>query len=733
MAILHGSWLLQDHGNCLFLWGETWRPVAKNALKSSSSDALQYPLAMKPPELLDWFRSPPISIAKSIKETANSSTVEIPDSAIESIQYLQPWQVEGFCLSPLQAVKFLTSLPLNITKGENAFLGGDLSFWSQVARWSLDLISRCKFLPTLKQQEDHSIVAQWQALLDSALDGTRLEKFSQLMPLACRMYQSAESSASFPYVDLPQEPQQLLQEFLNSTIDAQVKAMVGSQAPVETRAIASLPSPIQQWLHSLTPASVENHNKVASADTFEVERLEAVLKSWTMPLQHQLAGKSLFRTCFQLLPPETGKTDWTLAYFLQAADEPEFVVDAATIWNHPVENWVYQNRTINDPQETFLRGLGIASRLYPPIAPSLDTGYPEKTTLNPLQAYEFIKTVALRFEDSGLGVVLPTTLTNREGWANRLGLKITAQTSPKKEERLSLQSLLNFQWQLAIGGQTLSKKEFDRLVALKSPLVEINGEWVELRPQDIKTAQAFFASRKEQMSLSLEDALRLSKGDTQTIEKLPVVTFEASGTLQELINTLSNNQAIAPLPAPQNFRGQLRPYQERGLAWLAFLERWGLGACLADDMGLGKCVAKDTLIAVNGKLSSAEEIWQTYAGDTTKFDGEGFWAEPTEELVVNSIDEQTSKIVQAPVRHLYRQLVREKLRKVTLQDGSSITITRRHKLLTNKGWTNDLKVGDYVCVPAKMLSFGKPEEPDLGKFLAWQIAERHEIANSGTV
>jgi len=56
---------------------------------------------------------------------------------------------------------------------------------------------------------------------------------------------------------------------------------------------------------------------------------------------------------------------------------------------------------------------------------------------------------------------------------------------------LGLQSLLNFSGELAIGGQSISKAEFDRLVALNSPLVEINGEWVELRSQDIKTAQAF--------------------------------------------------------------------------------------------------------------------------------------------------------------------------------------------------------------------------------------------------
>ncbi len=62
-----------------------------------------------------------------------------------------------------------------------------------------------------------------------------------------------------------------------------------------------------------------------------------------------------------------------------------------------------------------------------------------------------------------------------------------------------------------------------------------------------------------------------------------------------------------------------------------------------------------------------------------------------------------------------------------------MTITYPHKLLTDKGWTNDLRVGDYVCVPAKLIWDGKPEDPDLVKFLAWQIAEGYEQRDRGTV
>ncbi|MBD2195171.1 MULTISPECIES: DEAD/DEAH box helicase [Calothrix] len=622
MAILHGIWLNKKQNNCLFIWGETWRSAQVNA-DISDAEIPSHPLAMTAQELSEWLSSRNLKIANFIQQPQVAVTAgrkrqstavkEVPlpsqaqiialptqisvnsispiHSAVESIDsqpYLHPWKVEGFCLQPSVAIKFLASLPLSNISGKDAFISGDLRFWSQVARWSLDLISRSKFLPIIQRETD-KLIASWQVLLDSAVDGTRLEKFSQLMPLGCRTYQTAIESEEFTpsqlYVDLPLPPQELILGFLNSTIDVQVREMLGSQAIIEPRMMAALPAGVRQWLQGLTTES-----PTINADAIGVERLQAALTAWTLPLQYQLTHKALFRTCFELRSPEAGESAWKLIYYLQAADDPAFLVDAATIWQHPVEQLVYQNRTIEQPQETFMRGLGLASRLYPAIAPSLETEYPESLSLNPIQAYDFIKSVAWRLEDSGLGVVLPASLANREGWANRLGLKITAETPNQQQGRLGLQSLLNFQWKLAIGGQTISKAQFDRLVALNSPLVEINGEWVELRPQDIKTAQSFFASRKEKMSLSLEDALRLSTGDTQAIEKLPVVSFEASGALQELIGALTNNQAIAPLPTPANFKGELRPYQQRGAAWLAFLERWGLGACLADDMGLGKTI-----------------------------------------------------------------------------------------------------------------------------------------------
>lgn len=642
MAVLHGSWLNGNDRNYLFLWGETWRSLDDILDNSTSTTGIPvHPLAMSVGELRQWlpslqFKLPEILAPTPVMATVggkgnrsrkrseastetvateipalltanqviavpsqfnnNTQNISVPIHSATATDRLEidqialfPWQVEGICLTEADAIAFLQALPLNPSP-EQSFLGSDLRFWSQVARWSLDLIARCKFLPSLERIPGKPPEATWRAVIDSAVDTGRLEKFAQRMPNGCLFFQSilgnTQEIANLS-LEYPPEPQEIILEFLHSAVDVQLRTMVSTLSAGETRLLAALPPIVRQWLQNLTVSA-----NPLPMEPFAAERFAGALKAWTLPLEYQLVGKSLFRAGFELKTPQDNSNQdnntWKLAYFLQATDDPDFRVDAATIWQHPQGSFEQGGRVIEQPQEVFLRGLGLASRLYPPIAVSLETQSPESCSLTPVQAYEFIKAVAWRLEDSGLGVILPPSLANREGWANKLGLKITAQTPNKNRVTMGLKSLLNFKWELAIGGQTLSKAEFDRLVALNSPLVEINGEWVELRSPDIKTAQAFFASRKEEMNLSLEDALRLSTGDTQTIEKLPVVSFEASGALQELIGALTNNQSIEPLPPPQNLQGELRPYQARGVAWLLFLERWGLGGCLADDMGLGK-------------------------------------------------------------------------------------------------------------------------------------------------
>lgn len=513
---------------------------------------------------------------------------------------LHPWYIGGWLLPPQAALSMLLKLPLGQQVGQGtSSLGPDLRYWGHVARWGLDLLARGKLLPAIALTSQ-KMAAFWQPLLDSAADQDRLRQFALRMPLTCLTYQvgsqngsqngksrTEHSEGQSPLVDLLPLPQDRLLQFLGQLVDGWVRPLAKSQ-PIPATTPLSRELPVREWLNALASA-----NPALEASPVATSRLRDALTTWTAPLQNQTQLTAQFRTRFVLSPPSEQGGNWSLAYGLQSVLEPDWHIEAEMIWQHPVEQLQIQGQTLDSPQETLLAGLGRAARLYEPIRQSLLNQQPSGCALDPIQAFEFVRAVAWRLQDNGFSVELPAGLTGQtSSFDSRIGLKIKAEVPGRgQRQRLGLKSLLNFQWELSLAGETLTKADFEALLAQRSPLVEINGKWVELRPQEVKAAQAFLASRRTETPLSVEDALRISTGDTQVIDKLPVVSFEASGALQALIETLTTgNQSLAPMSEPEGFQGQLRPYQARGVSWLAFLEQWGLGACLADDMGLGKTI-----------------------------------------------------------------------------------------------------------------------------------------------
>jgi SNF2 family DNA or RNA helicase len=200
-------------------------------------------------------------------------------------------------------------------------------------------------------------------------------------------------------------------------------------------------------------------------------------------------------------------------------------------------------------------------------------------------------------EQNGFGVLLPSWW-KRPG--TRLGIKLKLKDPPKKDGKtgpafFGLDSILKYDWQLSLGENTLTEAEFAELARLKVPLVQIRGEWIELRSQDIEAAIEFFRKNTDR-EMTLAEALRLGLNLPHQIlpdveSTLPVLGFQAEGRIKEMLSALSDpGSHMESVQTPRNFRGILRPYQLRGVSWLMYLDRFGLGACLADDMGLGKTV-----------------------------------------------------------------------------------------------------------------------------------------------
>jgi superfamily II DNA or RNA helicase len=91
-----------------------------------------------------------------------------------------------------------------------------------------------------------------------------------------------------------------------------------------------------------------------------------------------------------------------------------------------------------------------------------------------------------------------------------------------------------------------------------------------------------------------ERALRFTPQDAAELVGLEAVSglaWHGAERLRDLGRQLRAAEGgIPPVSLPPGFRGELRPYQAQGVAWLQFLRGAGLGGVLADDMGLGKTV-----------------------------------------------------------------------------------------------------------------------------------------------
>jgi SNF2 family DNA or RNA helicase len=241
-----------------------------------------------------------------------------------------------------------------------------------------------------------------------------------------------------------------------------------------------------------------------------------------------------------------------------------------------------------------LSALGQASAISSRIEESLKTAAPGGHELDATGAHEFLTEKAWLLEQAGFGVFLPAWWT-RKGTKLRLAVRANVQTPKMQGGVLSLGEIVHFDWNVALGDQTLTLQELQTLARLKAPLVKVRGQWLELNPDEIQEALAFW-EKKGAGQATLRDLVRMALGATKTAGAIAFEGVSATGWFGDFLAQLEGRSAFAEMPAPGGFHGTLRPYQVRGYSWLGFLRRWRLGACLADDMGLGKTVQALALV-----------------------------------------------------------------------------------------------------------------------------------------
>ncbi|WP_188487831.1 DEAD/DEAH box helicase [Williamsia phyllosphaerae] len=205
---------------------------------------------------------------------------------------------------------------------------------------------------------------------------------------------------------------------------------------------------------------------------------------------------------------------------------------------------------------------------------------------------------------AGIVVLLPRTLaevTPTLSLRGRTGVGATVERSVM----VGLSEIRDFQWQLAIGDDVLDDGDLAALAAQKGSLVRVRGVWIRAEGSALSRAAEFITTQRAlAASGDPADMGELFNLVTTGSDRLGVPVTSVSGLswLDEVAagGTLTPD----PLSAPASLAAELRPYQHRGMEWLAHLASLGIGAVLADDMGLGKTVQVIALLCSEREVAA---------------------------------------------------------------------------------------------------------------------------------
>jgi len=563
MLALHAFW--STNGLCL--WGEDSDSSVKSPSQALRS-ARPHPFAV-PADALTLVHAGKAAAAELLLPSLRSAPLDspelvriVPRPAPRLQPALLPWSV------PVVEIDAAASFAVFDEQLADVRYGASVGYFAELADFARELVARGRVVPYVAL-EGNAAAARWRPVLRGP-DVVALHALVAAMPPVCRA-QPVQPGAH-----------EIAVTALSAMVDAGVRRVLPAgldlTPPRRGRRPRRLP-PAEAWLLALTAPDGR-----LDLSTAEIEPLREALLPWT---EAETGATGPARATFRLTEANEpdGSTPWRLEFLLQSMDDPSLLVPAGQAWTDDgaLRRW------LDRPQELLLAELGRASRVYPALVDALKTACPAGLDLDVDGAYDFLASAASLLDDAGFGVLLPSWWSRRA----KLGLVLSAFTPVdgvvQGPSRFGRDQLVRFDWQLAVGDDTLTEDEIAALAQAKAPLVRLRGQWVAVDPEQLQRGMEFLQREPDSRGTAAE-VLALAASHPNDLDlPLELASVRADGWLGELLEGTAV-QSVSPVDPPPGFGATLRPYQRRGLSWLDFLSSLQLGACLADDMGLGKTV-----------------------------------------------------------------------------------------------------------------------------------------------
>jgi superfamily II DNA or RNA helicase len=565
---VHALW---SPGRGVLIWAEDGERPATSSSRSLRS-ARPHPFAVPSAGLAALHPGKATSVTLLLPSRpggplASPELVRTRDTSPRGGPVLRPWSVPALVVDaaeledPVDEVRY----------------GASVAHLRAVAATAADLVARGRVLPTLAGAE-----ARWRPVVQG-LDAVAVDALAATVPPVAR----AEHTGTRTELTGP-DPDALVADALAALVDAGVRDRLARAPQPITIAPPRRPhSPVTEtWLAALLTPDAR-----VDAPPRELAGLAEQLAEWdafgTAPTGDGRAELHDPSDPGEDPDDQTGDgTRWVLEFLLRSTADPSLQVPAGQVWDGGAE------RLIAEPQELLLAELGRAAQVVPSLADALRSPRPARHELDLMGAHRFLTSEAALLVGAGFGVQLPA------GWdgARTVGLTLSARSTPTDRVLtrggLGREELANFRWSMAVGDEELSEEEISELVAAKAPLVRLRGRWVSVDAERLRAGLEFLAKAKKRRggtAPTAAEVLAIAQRHPDDQDAPLPVAVRTDGWIGDLLAG-EVERTLAPIPPIPGFLAELRPYQQRGVAWLAFLARLGLGACLADDMGLGKTV-----------------------------------------------------------------------------------------------------------------------------------------------
>ena len=457
-------------------------------------------------------------------------------------------------------------------------VGADLAFLATAMRFAAALVSRGHVLPSLEEVD-----GAWSARWIAAPTAGEYEQLASLVRGAPPVLLAFGTKRDAP-------PASDRRVAVSGFVDAIVDRLMRGRGVPGTKGVS---------LHDWWVTALATDSGQLTGDAAELAALRTTIAEWRRPVAEQALFD--FRIAFRLEEPPLDDDRWTIRFLLQAIDDPSLLLPLSRVWESEakgaeataVRRLLQRGR--GDAKRFIFGSLAQAGTISSRVDEALRQPAPSEIATDVNGAFAFLAADAGALESAGFGVFLPSWWSGK-GTKKRLSLKASVRAPKfKSEAGLSLQELVDVRWQVALGEELLSLTELRALARMKTPLIRLRGEWVQLTSAEIEEALRFARAKGQQAALA--DVVRMSLDPAAAgAQLLAVEAVEGTGAVGELLERLQGTRELEELPPPAGFEGSLRPYQARGFSWLDFLTNTGLGALLADDMGLGKTVQTLALI-----------------------------------------------------------------------------------------------------------------------------------------